>query len=756
MLFFALSFAAGIVLFSLKNNPVISSLELTLFFAAFSLFLVAIYRQLAITPILGFFLLGFVWMGVFSHWVLSTKVAPDYLNRPLLVSGKIHSLAETTTHRTRFIFQSQQPMQAKLRLSWYEKNPPLPIVPGTSYQLLIKLKPNHGYQNPGGFDFERYLFAQRIDAIGYVRPSSENQLLTNKSNTSLLAIRHLIREKLTLQLSKFEFGGVLNALILGDRSLIKDQHWQRFIQTGTTHLSVVSGLHIGLVSGLMFYLSGLAWQRCTRCLLLAPKPVVAAYFGLASALAYALIAGLSTPTQRALIMAGVVFIALIVRRHHDIWQLYGLALFLVLLFNPLNVFLPGFWLSFYVVAVIIYATKQMRHQHWLWQLLYTQLLIAIATLPLLIYLFGQIAWSAPLANLIAVPLFAMVLMPLVLLATLLTLLNIETLANLAFAASNALLSSLYQYLGYLQSVLPVSDNQPQSPAWLMLTIALMALIHLPKKVRFLPLGLVSAMLLFNTTVARPAFGQARVTILDVGQGLAIAVQTQHHNLLFDTGAAYPSGFSLGEAVVTPYLKQQRIKALDMVVISHGDNDHLGGLAAIQAHFPIGLLLSSEPPGSTTAKSCRDRRQWVWDGVVFEMLNNAQHLSNNNASCVLKISSDKYSLLLTGDIEKKAERYLLDTLKDKLKSDILIVPHHGSNTSSSSIFLQQVKPRVGIVSSGLNNAFGHPAKRIQKRYQALGIPLINTACSGGIEVHLGDALTLQRYRQAHARYYWHRC
>ena len=756
MLFFALSFASGIVLFSLKNNPVISSLELALFFVAFSLFLVAIYRQLAITPFLGFFLLGFVWMGVFSHWVLSTKVDPSYLNRVLLISGKIDSLVETTPHRTRFAFQSQQPMQAKLRLSWYENNPPLPIVPGASYQLLIKLKPNHGYQNPGGFDFERYLFTQRIDAIGYVRSSSENRLLADKNNTSLLAIRHQIREKLNHQLSKFEFGGVLNALILGDRSLIKDTHWQSFIQTGTTHLSVVSGLHIGLISGLMFYFSGLVWQQCTRCLLLAPKPVVAAYFGLFAALAYALIAGLSTPTQRALIMASVVFIALIVRRHHDIWQLYGLALFLVLLFNPLNVFLPGFWLSFYVVAVIIYATKQMRHRHWLWQLLYTQLLIAIATLPLLIYLFGQIAWSAPLANLIAVPLFATVLMPLVLLATLLTLLNIETLADLGFAASNELLSSLYQYLSYLQSLLPVSNNQPQSPAWLILTIALVALIHLPKQFRFLPLGLASAMLLFNTTLARPAFGQARVTILDVGQGLAIVVQTQHHNLLFDTGAAYPSGFSLGEAVVTPYLKQQRIKALDMVVISHGDNDHLGGLAAIQTHFPINLLLSSEPLGTTTAKSCRDKRQWVWDGVVFEMLNNAQHLSNNNASCVLKISSDKYSLLLTGDIEKKAERYLLDTLKGKLKSDILIVPHHGSKTSSSVKFLQQVRPELAIVSSGLNNPFKHPANIIQKRYQALGIPLINTACSGGVEVHLGDALTLQRYRQAHARYYWHQC
>jgi Predicted membrane metal-binding protein len=246
------------------------------------------------------------------------------------------------------------PFKARLKLSWYGNNHSK-LNTGDTWQLLVKLKRNNGYQNLGGFDYEKWLFYKQIDATGYVKSSESNQLLVQNQSPSIDQLRQDIRSFLRPSLKDLSFGGVINALIIGDRSFITEHHWKLFQSTNTTHLSVISGLHIGLISGLVFLLATFIWRQCNLCSVRIPAKIVGSYFGIISALVYALIAGFSIPTGRAFIMASVVFISIILRRHHNVWQLYGIALLLTLVTNPASVFSVGFWLSFYVVAIIIYG-----------------------------------------------------------------------------------------------------------------------------------------------------------------------------------------------------------------------------------------------------------------------------------------------------------------------------------------------------------------------------------------------------------------
>ncbi len=753
MLIYGLSFLLGVVLFSRKITLEITALEWDLLLGGLGLFFTLFSRWRTQAVVLGFLLLGFVWMAGFSTWVLSSKVSEIYLNKPIKMMGNISSLVKRDDHRSQFIFTTQHPIKSKLRLSWYGKNRP-ELNTGESYQLLVKLKQNNGYQNHAGFDFEQYLFYQRIDASGYVRSSDTNQRLDTPAVFSLNSLRASIKQQLSATLSGLEFGGVINALILGDRSLIKDEHWQVFTQTNTTHLSVISGLHIGLISGLVFLLSSYLWRRCYYCLLRVPAQIIGAYFGLASATIYALIAGLSIPTQRALIMAGVVFISVILRRHQHKWQLYGLALLLVLLINPLSVFSAGFWLSFYVVGIIIYAIDRTQNRHWFYQLLYTQWLITLLSAPLVLWFFSATAWSAPIANLLAIPSFSFIITPLSLLAAALNISGLEAAAHTLFLFTNQVLDFLLQALTPL-SELPRWQYRLNTEINLILMIGAIMLL-LASNIRLRLTGLVLLIASMLTINDRPEPGQVRISILDVGQGLAVVVNTWQHALVFDTGAKYPSGFDLGESVVVPYLHAQGIKHLDKLIISHGDNDHIGGLESIQQAFSINNLLSSEPRQITNSQACHTQPSWVWDGVRFEMLNLAHHFSGNNASCVLKISTKQHSVLLGGDIERLAEKHLLATQDSRLPSDILLVPHHGSKTSSTLEFLTRVNPTIAIASSGFNNRFNHPNPMVVKRYQDLGIKLLNTACSGQIDIYLGEQMIANEYRKDNQRYYWRRC
>ncbi|WP_090717575.1 DNA internalization-related competence protein ComEC/Rec2, partial [Bathymodiolus azoricus thioautotrophic gill symbiont] len=379
-------------------------------------------------------------------------------------------------------------------------------------------------------------------------------------------------------------------LIIGDRSLIPDAQWSLFKSTNTTHLSVISGLHIGLISGFVFLLVQFLWRYSARLSIMIPAQVIAAYFGLISALLYALISGFSIPTIRAFIMASVVFISIILRRHHDIWQLYGMALILVLLHNPLSVFSVGFWLSFYVVAIIIYGAGQHQEKSWLYRLIYIQLLISFSSLPLSIWFFSVTSALSPIANLIAIPIFSFIATPLSLISALLTFSGLTYLSEISFSIVNQSLVYLFVLLEQLQQF---DFNQwhytQTSLIDLALFILLVCVAILPKalKLRWLSVLVLGLMIL----IPNPKMddNSVLITTLDVAQGLATVVQTKNHVLLFDTGAKYPSGFNLGGSVIAPYLRAKHIQYLDKIVISHGDNDHIGGLDNILENFKVGEI-----------------------------------------------------------------------------------------------------------------------------------------------------------------------
>ena len=759
MLIYALNFLLGISVFSFKNTPEITHSEWVLILGGLLAILALFkhYKPLALNGLV--FLLGFAWMGWFSTHNLNTHVDDIYLNKPILVTGVISGLPEISSDKTKFIFSTYFPFKSQLKLSWYGKNIP-DLQTGDAWQLQLKLKRNNGYQNLGGFDYEQWLFYKQIGATGYVRSSEHNQLIQENQVDSIDQFRQYIRDSLAPFLQKIDFGGVINALIIGDRSFIKESHWLLFKATNTTHLSVISGLHIGLISGFVFLLAQFFWRRCQRCCKRMPAQVLGAYFGLLSAFLYALIAGFSIPTSRAFIMAGVVFVSLILRRHHNIWQLYGLALFLVLAINPLGIFSVGFWLSFYVVGVIVYGVKQHQDKSWLYRLLYIQLLISVATLPLIAWFFASGSLLSPVANLIAIPVFSFIVTPLSLIGALLALSGLSFLAELSFEVVNQTLVGLGYFLTLLQQLDFNQWHYTQTQTLDLILFVLAVFIALsPKGLKLKILSIPILILMLFSPHEKITKNTAIITTLDVGQGLSHVVQTQNHTLLFDTGARYPSGFNLGESVINPFLKAKQINTLDKIIVSHADNDHIGGLIDVLKTFKTKEILTSTPSRINQPSShCYAGQQWHWDGVLFEILNPTKNTQfrGNNASCVLKISTKNYSILLSADIEKKAEKQLVKHQQEKLKSDILISPHHGSKTSSTQIFLDAVSPATVIVSSGYKNRFNHPAQPIVDRYKANNIKLINSNCAGQITITLGDKINITEYRKDHARYYMRQC
>ncbi len=407
MLIYALSFLFGIVLFSLKQDFSITLLEGFIVFLCLAI--IAFKKQWRMPTII--IVLGFFWMGIYSFWILSNNVKPHFLNKNIVITGTIVDLPQIDKFRSRFLFETQTPFKAKIKLSWYSKKP---IKAGEKWQLFVKLKQNNGFQNPTGFDYEKWLFSQKINASGYVKKSTQNKLLNTPF--SLSSWRGDIRRSLIEITQNLEYIGILLALATGDRSQIKKEDWLTFTQTGTSHLSVVSGLHIGLISGFFFLIFKWLWSRCEKCCLKIPNQIFGAYFAIFAALIYALAAGFSVPTQRAFIMVLIFFSHFIFRRYENTWTLYAYALITVLILNPLSVLTVGFWLSFVMVFAILYGLHLTKTKSWFIKILWIQIIISFAGLPLLILFFQTLLLTSPLANIIAVPFVTLLIMPLLLTA----------------------------------------------------------------------------------------------------------------------------------------------------------------------------------------------------------------------------------------------------------------------------------------------------------------------------------------------------
>lgn len=679
-----------------------------------------------------------------------------------IFEGRIVSLPVVYDHSTRFLFDIPPPNGTKtlrLRVSWYGSVPDLR--PGETWRLHLRLRAPRGFMNPGGFDYEGWLRQQGVWAVATVRVAPDNQRLQAARGLSggVDRLRQRIVEGLDRTPGEARFAGVLMALAVGHRARIPDEHWSVFLATGTNHLMAISGLHIGLMAGLGYGLVNLLWRRQPALALCLPAQRAGALAAVFTGAFYAMLAGFAVPTQRALVMLCVVMLAVWLGRTGQPWRVLSLALIAVLLWDPGAVLGAGFWLSFGAVAVILLSlTGRLRPPTGWRAAARIQVLVALGLTPLLLVFFSQTSVVAPLANLLAVPWVGLLVVPLTLLSAALTLLH--PLAGLPVAwLADGLMGLIWIWLEFLAG-LPFARWHASRPAWTLALTALgIALWLLPRGLPGRALAPVLCLPLLWPPSPELPEGGLRLTLLDVGQGLAAVVQTRHHTLVYDTGPGFPSGFDTGQSVVVPFLRHQGVGRVDRLLISHGDNDHAGGAQSVIDLIPVhkvqgawGLRQARVP-----AIPCERGMAWRWDGVDFRILHPPPHWGDDNiSSCVLQVEGPGGRVLLPGDVDGLGEAVLLYFAADGLRSDVLVLPHHGARDAASDAFLDRVSPTLALVGAGFNSRFGHPDASVRERLDIRGIPLRGTAEEGAIRVDLlpGEPLHSPPGWRITARRYWH--
>ncbi len=738
--------------------------------APLALALIWLLARYPLARLIPIFLCGYLWACGHALWLHGVPLPESAQGVDLLIEGEVLGMPDNGPRRQRFLFmptlmsQGEKPLAppGRLRLSWYEADNP--VRAGERWRLRVRLKSPHGMANPHTFDYEGWLWQQRIRAVGYVRSSTENRRL-DSGHAPIDSLREGLRERLSLALDGRALGALIPALTIGDRAAMSDEQWRVLVDTGTNHLMAISGLHVGLVAGWAFFLMRWLWSRSGGALGLLPAPQAGALGGLAAALLYAAMAGFSIPTQRALAMIAVLMLAWLLRRTPTPSHTLALALGVVVL-DPPAVLAAGFWLSFVAVALLLYGMGARRHfpaekggrgldprRLW-WRWGRAQWLLALGLTPLLLSLFQLAPLSSPLANLIAVPWMGLVVVPTALLGTL-ALPLLPMLGEGLLWLSVGALELLWPLLVWLAETVPPL-SLPEPPLWTLVPAVLgiawmLAPAGWPN--RWAGVLLLLPMLLFRPP--GPAHGEAWLTLLDVGQGLAAAVRTENSLLMFDTGPRYSASFDTGRAVILPWMRGEGLSRIDTLVLSHGDNDHIGGARSLLQGVAVGQIYTSVPeklPGLEYTL-CRRGEAWMADGVRFRFIHPEGRWHGNDGSCVLRVESVHGAILLPGDIEVAAERALLGS-GESLDADILIAPHHGSKSSSSARFIDAVAPEWLLYPVGYRNRYGHPHPQVVARYRARGITTASSVCGGALMLKPGEeGWQLQAWRVQYRRF-WH--
>ena len=731
-------------------------------------------------------LLGFLWAATFATIRLNDELPVDWQQKSINIVGTIATLPEVIEKGERFQFDVEKiltkdssktlKVPQHISLNFYrdtkppnpEKNPSLSnfFHAGERWQLTVKLKRPHSTYNPHGYDFEGWALENNIRATGSISSKSDYKKLHHfvwRPNYLVERTREKVGNQISQSLANKPYAGVIRALVIGDDSQITQAQWNVYLRTGVNHLMSISGLHITMLAGLAFAIAAFIWRRVPSLAMRMPTRKAATIVGLLVAVLYALLAGMSVPTQRTLTMLITFALALLLGKNLAISRALAIALIVVVLLDPWASISAGFWLSFGAVAIIAYVSAgRLAAASWLKQAIHTQWAITLGLLPLLIVLFGQTSIVSPLANAFAIPIISLLVVPLAILGSIIH-------VDFILQAAHFILTICMQGLNWL-AALP-TWQQAAPPMWALVSAVFGVLwLLLPRGFPQRWLGFILLMPLFFANSAWPKTGPARgamqVAVLDIGQGLAVVVKTANHTLLYDAGPKYNEQSDAGGRIVVPYLRGEGIKKLDGFIVSHNDIDHSGGAPSVLAQVPMGWFASSFTESDSfklppNALKCFAGQHWQWDGVSFEVLypswqsyNNAS-LSDNNRSCVVKISSQFGSILLTGDIEALAETSLLTASNDKLKSDVLIAPHHGSKTSSTVNFVQAVGAKQVIFTVGYLNRFKHPKPMIEKRYAESVALLYRSDYSGALLIDFAHKMPLQilAWRQAQPRY-WH--
>src|SRR5882672_6394420 len=740
---------------------------------------------------------GFVYASLAAQIRLADEFAFDDEGRDLRITGTIASLPAQLERGSRFEFAVEEVdggvhVPARIALSWYASDASdANVRAGQRWQFTVRLRRPHGTFNPGGFDLEAWLLERNVRATGYVRAEGETARANDgtASDAAPLLIddlvwrpdllvdraRDVLRERLQQQLQDRRYGGVLLALVLGDQRAISEADWQLFNRTGISHLVSISGLHITMIAGLAALVAAFIWRRSRWLLRAAPRQTIAALAALLAALLYCLLAGWGVPAQRTFFMLGTVALAVVLRVASAPATTLALAAAVVCLIDPWAVIAAGFWLSFGAVAAIFWVTSgrvARPSENWRDKLgiaVRVQAAVTLALLPMTLVLFQQVSLVSPLANAVAIPLVSFIVTPLALIAAAFAVLPepLPLVAGPLLAAAHGLFELLAHGLSSIVQWPGASVPLPAPPQWTLLgagagVLWLLAPPGWPARW----LGAIWLVPLAVWPVARPHADELWVTAFDVGQGMALLIETERHVVLYDTGPRYSPDADAGSRVIVPYLRWRGIDRIDLLVVSHLDIDHSGGTPAVLANVAVTETLSSIDPqhalvrGARNLDRCRAGQQRRFDAATLRVLRPLAsdyarpRMSTNAMSCVVSVELGAVRVLLTGDLPAREEAEMTARVGD-LATTLLVAPHHGSHSSSSPEFLAATGPRWVVFQAGYRNRFGHPAADVIERYQLLDARMRRTDFDGAVQWRLiGDgAVRVEAWRTDHRRY-WH--
>jgi len=726
---------------------------------------IALWWRVATWRWFGALALGFALAGLHAVHALSLQLPAEWEKREVTVQGQVVELPEHQPRRTAFAFrvddldEQPEPLRGRLlQLSWYDGFDGEPtgrdrLLAGQRWELTVRVRAPRGLRNPGGFDSEKHALARRLTARGHVRAPGAARLL--EPATGLDAWREGMSKRIALAVP--DGGGrFVRALALGDTRGLEDADWQVLRANGLTHLIAISGFHVGLVAGFFALLAAGVWWSWPALGRRCPRPVAAAIAGLAGALLYAAVAGFALPTVRTVLMIAVVVALRVFRRSSSTFDTLAMAAIVMLLTDPLAVLGAGFWLSFLGVLWLLWCLPDAGRRP-VRDLLSAQGVATVGLLPVGVVLFGQASLVGPLANLVAVPWWSLVVVPLSLLGTALELVR-SGWGDWAWLAASWCFDLSW----------PLFDGLSRSgialwwlpePRWFALPLAMAGAfwLLLPRGLPGRSLALLLWLPLLWPARQLPAPGEVELQVLDVGQGLSVLVRTARHSLLYDMGPATPGGWDSGERVVVPALRALGVRRLDVAVVSHGDGDHAGGFEAVRREMPISRAVAPDGAPVVGTSPCLAGDHWQWDGVSFRFLHPGLHFPylGNEASCVLRIDTAHGSVLLTGDIGEVIERELVrrgaEAGQNSIWADVVLVAHHGSASASDPGFVAATGARHALVSSGHGNRFGHPKPEIMHRWRDAGAATWDTGDHGALTVRLAPGgVQPETRRAAHPR------